>query len=43
MNQKLDRKSGRRPLSHDAIQHHGVATQSLGHTAGAGQGQAMGE
>ena len=40
MELKLGRKSGLRPLSHDAAQDHGVAPQSQGHTAGAGQGQA---
>jgi conjugative relaxase-like TrwC/TraI family protein len=36
-------KIGPSPVEHDATQHHGVAAQSLGHTAGAGQDQAMGE
>ena len=40
---EVGHKIGPSPVEHDAIQHHGVATQSLGHTAGAGQGQAMGE
>ncbi len=40
---EVGHKIGPSPVEHDATQHHGVATQSLGHTAGASQDQAMGE
>ncbi len=40
---EVGHKIGPSPVEHDATQHHGVAAQSLGHMAGPGQDQAMGE